>query len=296
MPMPRTKRFAVGFPVVFITTAGRDWLLPVSLVIRCSTRGFVFPELSSVKPGPGARLFAPGGKLPLASAAKPTAYSASPTLRPIGAYLRVRRRWRSIIRARSSPPPSRSTCRQAILGEALTAIQQTMAHLNVPIAVHGDSPAPPQLSGNRWPTCRADPGRDHAIYIVLGVLYESYIHPLTILSTLPSAGVGAVLALLVFQTEFGLIAFIGVILLIGIVKKNAIMMIDFAIDAERARGPDSARGDLSRLPAALPPHHDDHHGRASWARCRWRSASARVRNCASRWASPSWAGCCSARC
>src|SRR6267154_4310022 len=73
------------------------------------------------------------------------------------------------------------------------------------------------------------------IYISLGVLYESYIHPLTILSTLPSAGVGAVLALMLFRTEFDIIAMIGVILLIGIVKKNAIMMIDFALDAERLR-------------------------------------------------------------
>ncbi len=75
-----------------------------------------------------------------------------------------------------------------------------------------------------------------AVYIVLGILYESFIHPVTILSTLPSAGVGAVLALMAFHTEFSLIALIGVILLIGIVKKNAIMMIDFAIAAERDRG------------------------------------------------------------
>jgi multidrug efflux pump len=75
-----------------------------------------------------------------------------------------------------------------------------------------------------------------AVYIVLGVLYESYIHPITILSTLPSAGVGAVLALRIFGQEFSIIALIGVILLIGIVKKNAIMMIDFALDAQRAHG------------------------------------------------------------
>lgn len=75
-----------------------------------------------------------------------------------------------------------------------------------------------------------------AIYIVLGMLYESYIHPLTILSTLPSAGVGGILALMVFGIEFSIIALIGVILLIGIVKKNAIMMIDFAINAERTGG------------------------------------------------------------
>ncbi|HSV02481.1 MAG TPA: efflux RND transporter permease subunit [Phenylobacterium sp.] len=75
-----------------------------------------------------------------------------------------------------------------------------------------------------------------AIYIVLGVLYESLIHPITVLSTLPSAGVGAVLALLIFKMEFSIIALIGVFLLIGIVKKNAILIIDFALDAERSRG------------------------------------------------------------
>ncbi|MGE5115532.1 MAG: MdtB/MuxB family multidrug efflux RND transporter permease subunit [Betaproteobacteria bacterium] len=74
------------------------------------------------------------------------------------------------------------------------------------------------------------------VYIVLGVLYESFIHPLTILSTLPSAGVGALLALLAFRLDLGIIAVIGIVLLIGIVKKNAIMMIDFALDAERAQG------------------------------------------------------------
>jgi multidrug efflux pump len=75
-----------------------------------------------------------------------------------------------------------------------------------------------------------------AVYIVLGILYESLIHPITILSTLPSAGVGAVLALLIFKMDLSVIALIGIILLIGIVKKNAIMMIDFALAAERTEG------------------------------------------------------------
>jgi len=75
-----------------------------------------------------------------------------------------------------------------------------------------------------------------AIYIVLGVLYESFIHPLTILSTLPSAGVGALLALMLFGYDLSVIALIGIVLLMGIVKKNAILMIDFAIDAERTQG------------------------------------------------------------
>jgi multidrug efflux pump subunit AcrB len=74
------------------------------------------------------------------------------------------------------------------------------------------------------------------VYIVLGILYESFIHPLTILSTLPSAGVGAILALLIFKIDLSVIAMIGLLLLIGIVKKNAIMMIDFALVAEREQG------------------------------------------------------------
>ena len=101
------------------------------------------------------------------------------------------------------------------------------------------------------------------VYIVLGVLYESYIHPITILSTLPSAGVGALLALHPNGTDFSVIALIGIILLIGIVKKNAIMMIDFALEAERDRAHNAARRDLSGLSASLSPHHDDNHGRAA---------------------------------
>ncbi len=78
-----------------------------------------------------------------------------------------------------------------------------------------------------------------AVYIVLGILYESYIHPITILSTLPSAGLGALLALLITRIDLSVIALIGIILLIGIVKKNAIMMIDFALEAERKHGKSS---------------------------------------------------------
>jgi multidrug efflux pump len=84
-----------------------------------------------------------------------------------------------------------------------------------------------------------------AIYVVLGMLYESYSQPVTILSTLPSAGLGALLALLVANMEFSLIAFLGILLLIGIVKKNAIMMVDFALDAERNLGLD-ARAAIAR--------------------------------------------------
>ena len=102
-----------------------------------------------------------------------------------------------------------------------------------------------------------------AVYLVLGMLYESIVHPITILSTLPSAGVGAILALIVFGSELDIISLIGVILLIGIVKKNAIMMIDFAIDAQRQPRPGAGEGDLRGLPGALPADHDDHHGGAA---------------------------------
>jgi len=120
------------------------------------------------------------------------------------------------------------------LGTASDAIARTMSRLGVPTSIHGG------FAGNANAFQKSQESQPWlivaallAIYIVLGVLYESYVHPLTILSTLPSAGVGAILALLVCDTQFTVIAFIGVILLIGIVKKNAIMMIDFALDAER---------------------------------------------------------------
>ena len=94
------------------------------------------------------------------------------------------------------------------------------------------------------------------IYIVLGILYESFIHPITILSGLPSAVFGALLTLLLFHKELDLYAFVGLIMLFGVVKKNAIMMIDFAIQ-ERNAGRERARRDLSRMPAAFPSDHDD---------------------------------------
>ena len=121
------------------------------------------------------------------------------------------------------------------LGAATAAIKAASAEIGMPSSIHGvfaGTAATFQQSVSSEPILIA--AALAAIYIVLGVLYESYIHPITIISTLPSAGVGAVLSLLIFQTEFSIIALIGVILLIGIVKKNAIMMIDFALQAERA--------------------------------------------------------------
>jgi multidrug efflux pump len=121
------------------------------------------------------------------------------------------------------------------LGDAVKEIESAVLRLGVPSDIRttfqGTAKAfQSSLASQPWLIIAALV----AVYIVLGVLYESYIHPITILSTLPSAGVGALLALLAFHTELSVIALIGIILLIGIVKKNAIMMIDFAVEAERA--------------------------------------------------------------
>ncbi len=125
----------------------------------------------------------------------------------------------------------------ASLSQATQAIEQARVDIGMPSAIHGGFAGSAQafkdsLSSEPWLILLALV----AVYIVLGILYESFIHPLTILSTLPSAGVGAIVALLLFKVDLSVIAMIGIILLIGIVKKNAIMMIDFALVAERQHG------------------------------------------------------------
>ena len=123
------------------------------------------------------------------------------------------------------------------LSQATAAIQKTMDRIGVPGSIRGSFQGTAQAFKE---SLQSQPllilAALIAIYIVLGILYESYIHPITIISTLPSAGVGALLALMIFNTEFSIMALIGVILLIGIVKKNAILMIDFALDKERKDG------------------------------------------------------------
>jgi multidrug efflux pump len=127
--------------------------------------------------------------------------------------------------------------RGSALSDAVTAISEAKRDIRMPNSVvgtySGDSAEfDKSLAGQPWLILAAA----ITIYIVLGVLYESFIHPLTILSTLPSAGVGALLALMLFGYDLSVIALIGIVLLMGIVKKNAIMMIDFALDAEREQG------------------------------------------------------------
>jgi multidrug efflux pump len=125
----------------------------------------------------------------------------------------------------------------ASLSQAAAEIERTVQGLHMPSTIRGSLQGTAQMfqsSLANEPLLLA--AALAAVYIVLGILYESYIHPITILSTLPSAGLGALVALMLFNTQFSIIALIGMILLIGIVKKNAIMMIDFAIEARRVEG------------------------------------------------------------
>jgi multidrug efflux pump len=123
------------------------------------------------------------------------------------------------------------------LGDAVTAVKRVEQRINMPVAINASF----QGTAAAFQTSLANEpllilAALVTVYIVLGVLYESYMHPITIISSLPSAGVGALLALLITRVEFSVIALIGIILLIGIVQKNAIMMIDFALQAERNEG------------------------------------------------------------
>jgi multidrug efflux pump len=125
----------------------------------------------------------------------------------------------------------------ASLGDAVEAVDNVKKELGLPASIvadfQGTAAAFQNSLANEWVLIVA---ALVTVYIVLGVLYESYIHPITILSTLPSAGVGALLALNITHNDFSVIALIGIVLLIGIVKKNGIMMIDFALEAERKEG------------------------------------------------------------
>ena len=130
----------------------------------------------------------------------------------------------------------------AALSDAVAAVSAAQKEIGMPPAVTGSYSGDAaefarSLAGEPWLILAAVV----TIYIILGVLYESFIHPLTILSTLPSAGVGALLALMLLRYDLSIIALIGIILLMGIVKKNAIMMIDFALEAERGARSASAQ-------------------------------------------------------
>ncbi len=160
---------------------------------------------------------------------------------PLAAFTRMTRTTAPLAIAHQGQFPavtvSFDTAPGVALGDAVDAIHRATAEIDLPPSVRAGFAGSAQAFRE---SLASEPILVLAalitVYIVLGVLYESYIHPVTILSTLPSAGVGALLALILFRVEFSVIALIGIILLIGIVKKNAIMMIDFALEAEREKG------------------------------------------------------------
>jgi multidrug efflux pump len=144
------------------------------------------------------------------------------------------------------------------LSDATAVVRQTINEIGMPTSIHGTFAGVAnafQSSLSNEPVLVI--AALAAVYVILGILYESYIHPITILSTLPPASVGALLGLMLFNMEFSIIGMIGVILLIGIVKKNAIMMVDFALQAERRDNFTSEKAILSGLSGALSPYHDD---------------------------------------
>ena len=143
------------------------------------------------------------------------------------------------------------------LGQAVDAIKQIEREFRLPITVstgfQGSAQVFQELLKGQGVLVLA---AIFAAYVVLGILYESFIHPITIISGLPSAGVGALLVLMLFNMDLSVIAMIGIVMLVGIVKKNAIMMIDFAIERRRV-GHVAPRPRSARRPAALPADHDD---------------------------------------
>jgi len=174
-------------------------------------------------------------------AAIPSVASGRSQIVPLGAFARVETTTSPVAIYHQSQFPvatiSFNLAPGASLGQATKAIDAAGAEIGIPSSIHASFQGTAavfrsSLANETYLVLAAL----ITVYIVLGVLYESYIHPVTILSTLPSAGVGAILALLIFHMEFGVVALIGIILLIGIVQKNAIMMIDFALEAQREGG------------------------------------------------------------
>ena len=175
-----------------------------------------------------------------ATSASPASTSASSPI-PLSAIARFEKKSSPLTIAHQGQFPvvtiSFNLAPNTSLSQAVAAVEKVQRRLMMPASVvasfQGTAEAYKAIGSNEALLILA---ALVAVYIVLGILYESFIHPITILSTLPSAGVGALLALMLFRQDLGIVAIIGIILLIGIVKKNGIMIVDFALEAERTRG------------------------------------------------------------
>jgi len=178
------------------------------------------------------------------SSANTAVSSAQPNAVPLGAFTRIEKSNEPLSISHQGQFPavtvSFNLAPNVALGGAITAINKVQKELNMPASVQvGFQGTAASFEGSLSNEGLLILAALAAVYIVLGVLYESFIHPITILSTLPSAGVGALLALILFKQDLSVVAIIGIILLIGIVKKNGIMMVDFALEGEREHGKNS---------------------------------------------------------
>ncbi len=206
-----------------------------------TTSSVAYTPSSSVLTAPSNVIATNVGSSASATASNATVSTSAANAVPLGAFTHVERTTESLSIDHQGQFPavtiSFNLAPRASLGAAIKAIEKAQQSLDMPASVQvgfqGTAAAFEDSLTNEGLLILAALA---AVYIVLGVLYESFIHPITILSTLPSAGVGALLALIFFRQDLNVVAIIGIILLIGIVKKNGIMMVDFAIEGERERG------------------------------------------------------------
>jgi multidrug efflux pump len=212
---------------------------------NATTTSAQYTPTSGVLATPANALTSGVGATTSASSSSNTATSSTPSGSvPLSAFLHLERTSEALSINHQGQFPavtvSFNLAPDASLGNALTAINKVQKDLNMPASVqYGFQGTAAAFEGSLSNEGFLIIAALAAVYIVLGVLYESFIHPITILSTLPSAGVGALLALIVFKQDLNVVAIIGIILLIGIVKKNGIMMVDFALEGERERGMNS---------------------------------------------------------
>jgi multidrug efflux pump len=208
---------------------------------NATTSSVAYTPSSGVLTAPATALNSGVGSTTTSSSANTTTSSTPSGSVPLSAFTHLENATESLSINHQGQFPavtvSFNLAPDAALGGAITAINKAQKDLNMPASVqYGFQGTAAAFEGSLSNEGLLILAALAAVYIVLGVLYESFIHPITILSTLPSAGVGALLALIVFKQDLSVVAIIGIILLIGIVKKNGIMMVDFALEAERERG------------------------------------------------------------
>jgi multidrug efflux pump len=211
---------------------------------NATTAAVAYTPSSAVLSAPSNALTAGVGASSTSSTANATTSSAPANAVPLSAFTHLEKAVEPLSINHQGQFPavtvSFNLAPNAALGGAITAIEKVQKDLNMPASVqYGFQGTAASFQGSLANEGLLILAALAAVYIVLGVLYESFIHPITILSTLPSAGVGALLALILFKQDLSVVAIIGIILLIGIVKKNGIMMVDFALEGEREHGKNS---------------------------------------------------------